>query len=184
MPQGSVEPTCTITEIFNPGNHGAPNCVFPGYTATRTAYDDCHGCARSTASLEINVVCTDVSYATDSTTTITSTACGTGYGTGKHAAQATPSPTCVKMVAGPSFNLDPTCTSYQHTVTATESIDCGGCALETRFAGFGPVSTRKTAPNKRQPELTGSKVRVCDATVTKETSTWTTTVCEPTNTSS
>ncbi|KAK6505492.1 hypothetical protein TWF481_007389 [Arthrobotrys musiformis] len=59
-----------------------------------------------------------------------------------NAAESAPCTTVLRIA--PHFDLSPTQTVYQTTVTAYNRVDCAGCVLETQYLpwGHGPVVIR------------------------------------------
>ena len=82
----------------------------------------------------------------DDITTITSNVCAASSSPSLRAQgyepnSTSPSPSCTHFIRptfGPLYRE--TCTHYGTEVTATVTMDCGGCALETLAVGHGPVS--------------------------------------------
>ncbi|RVD82771.1 uncharacterized protein DFL_007185 [Arthrobotrys flagrans] len=50
-----------------------------------------------------------------------------------------PAPQCTTVLRiAPHFDLSPTQTVYQTTVTAYNRVDCDGCVLKTEYLPWGP----------------------------------------------
>lgn len=183
MPQGPIETaTCTSVVLYNPPANG-PDCTFTSHTSTHTARVDCSGCAlvtRSLHNLAADIVCEKQTTVTTGATTVT--ACKPSGYEARRAAETTPAPsaTCTKLVPGPPFNEDPTCTDFQATATTTSLVECDGCALETLFFGVGPVRLIVPERDKNQGLTRNLQVRICKETVTAPVTTSTTYACRPT----